>query len=415
MKVCPQCRGRFADDVGRCPGDGSILIPEAALGNPSNASVTPVDEGAETRMFDVESLREELNGPTAQAGHVAHGEQTLSDGSTRVLDQDQVEQVLQGTATGVDPRTNRSGAKPPKRPSGQGLRFGILALIAAGLFVAILVTGLVLLFWPKATELSITTAPSGASVEVDEVLSGETPVSVPMSPGPHMVTLSHPGFQSFAQIIEVPRGGRSLTVALVRKEQPEPEPEPEPRDNVDTDLKARTDAIFNEVQVLEQVGDFELADARLQVLAVMVPDDPRVPEALKHLAELRAKAPDKKDPAHAAGHGVANGQGKKPTAAQVDPSDPNPASMTKAQRERYADKLFQKGRRLYRGGKFAQAKELLLKSLRYDARFYPPHRALARIYNREKKIDKAKYHLSRYIELGGSDKDYKIRQWLATH
>ena len=416
MKVCPQCRGRFDDSLGRCPDDDSILIPEGAPGNPAQQVVTPVDEGAETQMFDVENFRDELDavpddGPTpfaasASAAQVPHAG-TLSAGNTRMHAPDEVKPVMQESSTEANPARGLSREKPKKQ---RKLRAGLVAFIAVGVLLLVLVVVVLLLLWPKETALSIVTSPSGASVEIDEVLSGETPTSIIVSPGSHAVTIRHEGFQAFSQVINVPRGGRPLTVALVKRDSPEQADNSEATEEGNLEFKMRADSIFAELEALEKVGDYDLADARLQVLAVMVPDDPRVAAGLKRLAELKAKAA-KKETAN-----QKQDSQKKPAkhVVAID-TGPNPAQMSRSQRERYADKMFQKGRRLYRAKKIAEAKEYLLRSIRYDASFYPPHRVLARVYNREKNIKKAKYHLSRYIDLGGPDKDYKIRQWLASH
>ena len=44
-----------------------------------------------------------------------------------------------------------------------------------------------------------------------------------------------------------------------------------------------------------------------------------------------------------------------------------------------------------------------------------PHRTLGRIFNREEQVDKVRYHLQRYLNLGGADGDFKVREWLKSH
>jgi hypothetical protein len=43
------------------------------------------------------------------------------------------------------------------------------------------------------------------------------------------------------------------------------------------------------------------------------------------------------------------------------------------------------------------------------------HRAMARVYTKEDNTPKVKYHLDRYLELGGADEDFKVRDWLRAH
>lgn len=401
MKICPQCQVEYDDSVGRCPDDDALLVLAGEPNNPRAPAVVRVDESAETCMLDVESLREELGDELPAPEDL---NKSLSDaGSTKLLSKDEVQNALHETQAVLDRqrRTQDGGTQQVRRDAPltePGNRRGLLAaLIALGGLLVLLAAVLTVVLWPEPTRLSITTAPSGARIELDGVLSGETPLSLPVDPGPHTVSLALEGYNPASQIVDVPKGGRALTVALVKIEaQPEPEV-----DDSEATLKARADAIFQEVEALLEVGNFDAADSRLQVLAVMVPGDARVSDAMKRVAEARDKASKDKNTAR--------------VAAANRPGDPAPEALGQREREQLADKLFKEGQSLYEKGDLVGAKDALGKSIRYDPRFYPPHRVLARIYNRENNVPKAKYHLTRYIELGGADEDYKIRQWLATH
>ena len=412
MKVCPQCQTRYGDDeFGTCPEDGAQLVPEGTGVNPRLPEVIPVDEAAETRMFAAADVQEELSRSRADTLDDASGSPQVAPTehlSQEVLEEAMREAQARRAAQGGERAPEKTDIVPKqaRAPGGETPSSGraglIAALTVAGVMLVALVIALAFVFWPKPTYLKITSTPSSAKVEIDGMLSGEAPINLEVKPGPHSVSLALDGYHPFAQVVEVPKEGRILAVALVEN-KPAPESQPMDEADVDSSLKARTEAIFQEVDALIDVGDLDTANDRLQVLSALMPGDERVAEALDRVKQTRAQ-PDK---------GGANADAASKTTRHKDPGAQAPTS--RKDREREADKLHREGQQLYKQGDFARAKEVLLKAVRFDPRFYPPHRVLARIYNREKNISKAKYHLTRYIELGGSDADYKIRQWLATH
>jgi hypothetical protein len=77
--------------------------------------------------------------------------------------------------------------------------------------------------------------------------------------------------------------------------------------------------------------------------------------------------------------------------------------------------LNEEGRRLYEKNQLGPAKEKLYASLKLDPDNAEPHRTLGRIFNREDQVDKVRYHLQRYLDLGGADGDFKVREWLKAH
>lgn len=404
MKICPKCQSQY-DDPGltHCPDDGALLVREGAPNNPRLAEVIPVDESAETRMLDVASLREGIDDEEAPPADQPE------PGATEPISEQQLKQAI------AQARAEREASahgvavddEAPKRPvdhtvqvqrSRDEPRRGMLAALIALIALVLVIAGaLTFLLWPRPTYLHITASPSEAKVEIDNAVAGQAPVNLEVTPGQHTVGLTLDGYHPFAQVVEVPKEGRLLTVALVKKE-----PESQVTEDANATIAARAEAIFAEVDALLAVNDFGAADSRLQVLAALVPGDSRVAAALKRVNDARAAAaPIKK---LKTGH---------PQPAVKD--DATLEKLTKKEREIGADRHFKQGQKLFEQGDLAGAKDALQQAIRYDARFYPPHRVLARIYNREKNVAKAKYHLNRYIELGGPDEDYKIRQWLATH
>ena len=89
--------------------------------------------------------------------------------------------------------------------------------------------------------------------------------------------------------------------------------------------------------------------------------------------------------------------------------------MKPAQRKKEAQKAYDQARTAYDSGDMARAKELLTRCLRYDPSAVGCHRAMARVYTKEDNTPKVKYHLDRYLELGGADEDFKVRDWLRAH
>jgi len=405
MKICPKCQNQYDDPAQtHCPDDGALLVREGAPNNPRLAEVIPVDEGAETRMLDVSSLREDIDDEEAPPPL-----DEPEPGATLPISEQQLQQAIaearqqrEASAHGV-----AVGGGVAQRPVDHTVqvqrnrdepRRGMLAALIALIALVLVIAGaLTFLLWPRPTYLRITASPAEAKVEIDNAVAGQAPVNLEVTPGPHTVSLTLDGFHPFAQVVEVPKEGRLLTVALVKKE-----PESQVAEDANATIAARAEAIFAEVDALLAVNDFTAADARLQVLAALVPGDPRVAAALKRVADARAAAAPIKNvkPGH-----------QQP----VVKDDAAIEKLTKKEREIGADRSFKQGQKLFDQGDLAGAKDALQQAIRYDARFYPPHRVLARIYNREKNVGKAKYHLNRYIELGGPDEDYKIRQWLATH
>ncbi|MBN2359009.1 MAG: PEGA domain-containing protein [Deltaproteobacteria bacterium] len=399
MKICPKCQTRY-DDPGltHCPEDGVLLVREGAPNNPRLAEVIPVDESAETRMLDISSLREDIDDEEEP-----RQPDEPESGATEPISDEQLQQAIAearqaraAAAGGTVPERLVDHTVQVQRPRVEPRRGMLAAMIALIALVIVIGGALTFLLWPKPTYLHITASPTEAKVEIDNVVVGQAPVDLEIPPGPHTVSLTLDGYHPFTQVVDVPKQGRLLTVALVKKE-----PESQAGDDNGATLAVRADAIFAEVDALIAVNDFNAADARLQVLAALVPGDTRVAAALKRVADARAAAEPVKP--------------VRPPAQAVAKDDAALEKMTKKEREIGADRLHHQGQKLYAKGDLAGAKEALLQAIRYDPKFYPPHRVLARIYNREKNVAKAKYHLNRYIELGGPDDDYKIRQWLATH
>ena len=69
---------------------------------------------------------------------------------------------------------------------------------------------------PKCTQrLTSTSTPCGASIYIDDMQSGQTPITLPMPPGRYTVVLVAPGHQAFAQRILISDGPLEVKANLV--------------------------------------------------------------------------------------------------------------------------------------------------------------------------------------------------------
>ena len=69
---------------------------------------------------------------------------------------------------------------------------------------------------PQCTQrLTITSTPCGASIYIDDMQSGQTPITFPMPPGRYTVVLFAPGHQPFAQRILISDGPLEVKANLI--------------------------------------------------------------------------------------------------------------------------------------------------------------------------------------------------------
>ena len=64
----------------------------------------------------------------------------------------------------------------------------------------------------------VESTPSGAEVRIDGIRRGQTPASLGLSPGSHVLTLRHPNAIGAVRSIDVPAEGTDLTVSLWRRQ-----------------------------------------------------------------------------------------------------------------------------------------------------------------------------------------------------
>jgi tetratricopeptide (TPR) repeat protein len=247
--------------------------------------------------------------------------------------------------------------------------FGLLALVAGIVFVA------------RATAvLTVTTVPPGANVLLDGVPLGLSPIQKRVRTGSHVVELALDNYEPFKEVIDVPAGGLPFLQPLQKK----PPPPPPPPTGAEIAIE-----LYKGALAAKEAGDYELAKRKLDEALKLSPGMPAALSLMKDVDIILSK--------------------RSSEAKQAEIAAANSARMSQAR------VLASEGRRLYDQGSLGPAKEKLYASLKLDANNPEPHRTLGRIFNREEQTDKVRYHLQRYIELGGADADFKVREWLKTH
>jgi len=478
MKVCPNCRKEYEDDVEVCPDDETELIPapEDLPENPEPLSVLQVSPDEHTAMIDLEAIdaergRRGITTPEPEpepepeeddpeaTGTLHHqkrgpeGTQAGGDGSfvdataegQAVEDSDEGPgETLEITALPPDvvaertqitrTRQGRSTANGRKDAGGEGggkRMLVVVGIIAVAIVIAGGLMGAAFYFFGagKRAVLTVTTLPPGATVFLDGDELGAAPLQEKVKVGSHVLELKRAGYEPFKEVIDVPVEGlpfmQPLTedpdyvappedagpaaegegegegenvvaaptsdagaatapsdggaAAAVTSEDAGPAAPPKPEANAllaafDDHLKARA---------------FDKAFEVLKTFVRTWPDDKRSDTLFERLADARMKV--------AAGTGGT----KRPP--------------VKKDKKRRAKEAYAEGELLYRERSYDEAKFKFQSSIQLDPRFARPHRALARIYQRDKNIDRARYHLERFLGLGGGDPDYKVRRWLEEH
>jgi hypothetical protein len=402
-------------------------------GNPALREVVPAGVGDRTSMIDLEAVEAKRAARRAEADARSAGASAFSDEpSATAARQGQLERDVD--ATGTLARKPRKGATAASRlvrdeqaeaqveePAasvdgadevvGGGTRTGMtrtgmtragqtvaggthalkrpppqrkpLSPAGAAAVVAIVIVVVIVgvFFAARATGvLTVTTVPLGARVTLDGEPIGTSPIQKRVRTGSHMVELTLDGFEPFREVVTVPSEGLAFLQPL--KALPPPPPPPPTPAELATDLAAQAKRLFD-------AGDLDGAAARIAELEALVPDHQPSRElrtAIKAALDKRAQL-----------------------AAQQKLSAAAEARVIRARQ------LADEGLRLYGAGKLGPARTALYESLKLDPKSPDPHRSLAKIFNREDDVEKVRYHLERFLDLGGNDGDFKVREWLKAH
>jgi Flp pilus assembly protein TadD len=433
MKLCPKCDKEFADNETACPDHGPGLVKAGVKNNPVLPGVRTVDDSAHTAMYSVEELEREHDRldkddqPTAELGEGGDAEAQPTDeqpvlreeypepedrDATRALTPDQIDRMKaqrDARKAGLPDKTEllpegpplpersrtlqTTQIRPPMPPAPR--RSWVLPVVLAVLLLVALGgagTAVYVAFLRKVS-LEVVTVPPGATVVVDNVEVGAAPVTTKVLRGAHSVRARLEGYVESAEVVDVEdrpvshvvtlkREGTVSSVALAPANDP---------------IRQKADALHKEARTLLAQNKVDEAEARWQALAALVPDDGRPAEGMAEIARRRAKAAR---------------PGQK---ARSDDEEPEVARLKPALRRQTAERFLDQARTAYDLGDMPKARDLLSKCVQYDPSRVQCHRILARVYMRDDDVEKVKYHLQRYLELGGSDDDYKVRDWLKSH
>ncbi len=457
MRICPSCQSHFADDVDVCPDDGEALYEEGEepARNPllgervlgERAQATP---GERTSMIDLEAIeakraarRADVDGeaqdggePAAmvdaeqehtpppdgpiEADHEATGTLQKSrlgrrtktrasrTGTGAALDNASVldaadasraireatrSKIAQRTGTGVKGATGTGrGAVDATQASRTGItrrtQLGAAkkrplsvatASIAALALLSALVGGIIVAAQLFAV-LTVTTVPPGAEVRLDGVIIGASPLQKRIHIGSHVIELDLQDYEPFKEVVDVPSSGLPFLQPLQKKPPPPPPP---------PTAAQQAEELLRHATQLFEASDLEGAKNMLEEAKRLTPDNDGVLALLKKVdAEIQARA---------------------------DAFGRAASSANAAQRVSQSRALTQQGKQQYGKGDFSAAKDKLFAAIKLDGGYPEPHRLLGKVYNREHDDAKVRYHLERFLALGGADGDFKVREWLKTH
>lgn len=476
MKVCPECKQSFDSSIEECPDDGAALIdsPEALPPNPEPREVQLVRPDEATAMIDLDAMENQLRAyaeekeekqkeneqkeraQTTRLDPDATGEIDLAELERQRQERRDEEQALQeanaaaGTAR-TDSREPTQIARPPsltdlsaatdiqpppaapeKKAQKGSVKLGLAAI--AGILLIVLVVILI----QQATSgapITITTTPPGAAVFLDGEEIGKSPINLNVEPGNHTVSFELDGYEDFQEVITVPEEGLSFLEPLkaipgwtppakkvsksagdvASEDAPKAAP-PQNTEGVKGAAGMSADGLASEAQSHIENGNRQEALRAVKKMVLYFPNDARI-DALFQLAG-ETNTPDTQKSAQKTNRKTKKRQKQTKEKVSSNARQPatNGATAGGPSNNKQAAKLsYQDGERLVRQMQYKRAKEAFKEAIRLDPRFFMPHRSLARIYERENNTRQAKYHLQRYLRLGGPDQDRRVKSWIESH
>jgi hypothetical protein len=470
MKVCPVCKTTYDDDAEHCDDDGELLIEadqENLSENPELRDVLQVSPDEATSMIDLEAMedkiRERVDAKRAadqdRAAKAMKEAEKLDPDVTGTIDLEALERKRSNdkTSPGVvkdspegekheptlitrDGRKGASGKTTVKtlagdKPPRDSKKVMTIALLVGGGILSVGAAIGVSMYFLRGEPLTVISVPPGATVILDEKPLGVSPLTVRAAQGSHTIELTLDGYEPFKDVIDVPAGGTSFREPLKALPKTEHANATAPEDGgtadggtaaVNTAEGGPTDDDPEVARVLALItsGDYEGALSAIKAIIAASPDDPRGDRLLSALTDAKTRPVGQKPPATTE---PVDDKSDKPKPNKPGPSDRKPrepkeprdkpvvGKPVSADRVASARSAYEDGERAYQGGRLDDAKLRFKESIQLDPRFYLPHRSVARIYEREGNIKQARYHLQRYVDLGGPDADLKVRRWLESH
>jgi TolA-binding protein len=470
MKTCPQCQEIFADpELEECPNDGEVLVdkPDDLEESPALQEVLQVAPHDKTSMIDLEAMEVERQRIRAEKGlddEDEEEEEEYDPDATGLIDYDKLKkkrrkrgladydddeeedddeedeedaadgddgeseeitdrrrrraaaqekteirrdkQGLFATAISRRPEELEAGNRRQKRQAAAAFaerrkaRMVLMGILMGSLVIgASVALGLYYVLGLKSgANLTITTVPPGAAVLLDSKNVGTAPMQTRVKPGPHEILLRMDGYIDYRDVIDVPAAGLAFLQPLEKKEEAEPEkPAEDEGDDEEASIGKKADDLAARCRGLIKEGDLDQALVVFKEFVALAPDDPRANTCLEGITDARTA--EKSKTLSPVGAAASGNKGRKKTAPKKDPA---------AQ----ARDAHQEGQSLYGMGRLAEAKGAFLRAIRLKPGFAAPHRAVARIYHKENDKERARYHLQRYLDLGGPDPDFKVRRYL---
>lgn len=285
-----------------------------------------------------------------------------------------------GTRTGMTRAETRAGTRVPAAAPNRSV-----TPVQAGLLTFVLLAALIggIVFVTRATAvITVTTVPPGAQVTLDGKVLGVSPVQKRVRVGEHLVELALDGYEPFKEVVQLDSAGLPFLQPL-KKKPPPPPPPPTPAEIADRLVREATSAFA------DGTGNVEEARKKLDEALRLVPE-------------------------HAAS-GALLPKVEKALAAKAAAEERAEAAAAREARLRQAQALLDAGRELYRNNQLGPAKDKLFAALKLNPDSAETHRWLGKLFNKDGEVEKVRYHLQRYLDLGGADGDFKVREWLKAH
>jgi tetratricopeptide (TPR) repeat protein len=462
MKVCPECKITYDDSKEICDADGTdLILAEADLQkNPEPRSVQEVSPDEATAMFDLEAMEdkfkeyEEQKEAKLEEEKKAAQESVIDPDATGEIDLAELEKQRktrnEENAAAVPPagssldkndektqisrRRSLSGAheistqqKPDAKPP--ILSAMQIAIMAGFVFTALVATVGTLVFGSESGSLlTVTTTPPGAIVALDGAEIGRSPMSTHIAPGSYALALRLDGYEEFKEIIEIPEEGLPFLQPLkaipgwrpparpkasaISDSPTEANADPKEGPNQKTATEAErpsANLLAEEIQQLVRQGNREKAFAAVKRMLLLYPEDARIDSLFQLVGEIGSKPTSRERGKPSASKSKKEKVGLGGALSSAGSGD---SSKTKTKESR---RLYQAGEGFVRRSQYKDAKKAFKDAIRMDPSFFMPHRAIARLYQRENNIRQTKYHLERYLRLGGPDGDRRVRKWLDDH
>lgn len=373
-----------------------------------------------------------------------------------------------GTKAGADDAPGTVVSGPPKAALAARRRARLILGGAAAVILLGAVGGAAALYFlvgPGAGALvTLTSVPPGATVFVDGKEVGTAPLQSRIRPGPHKLRVQLDQFAPYEDVVDVPVEGLPLLIELDESAKPRVDmPKADApdltadagealADAVNTDNTEKTDAgngssaedadggnsdaaeadaattAADEIAALIEARAFDDAFRDLQAFLKTHPEDPRGETLLLALTDAREAAraapstasptpsTDERDPPRVKSGTRPSRTGTGRRVVRRTPKNTRSTGKTAyASAPKNAREALREAKRALADGANREAKRLYLQAIRLDPRGPDAHRDIARLYLKEGRTSRTRYHLKRYLALGGSDGDRRVRDWLADH